>query len=44
MEKTVFTSTKLVRYRERFEPWALAALMVLAAAAAVEGVAGRTPW
>jgi Ca-activated chloride channel family protein len=44
MEKTVFTSTKLVRYRERFEPWALAALVVLAVAAAVEGFAGRTPW
>ncbi len=44
MEKTVFTSTKLVRYRERFEPWALAALVVLAVAVVVEGIAGRTPW
>ena len=44
MEKTVFTSTRLVRYRERFEPWALAALVLLAAGVVVEGVAGRTPW
>lgn len=44
MEKTVFTSTRLVRYRERFEPWALAALVLLAAGVLVEGVAGRTPW
>lgn len=44
MEKTVFTSTRLVRYRERFEPWALAALILLAAGVVVEGLAGRTPW
>jgi len=44
MEKTVFTSTRLVRYRERFEPWALAALVLLAAGVVLEGVAGRTPW
>ena len=44
MEKTVFTSTRLVRYRERFEPWALAALVLLAAGVILEGVAGRTPW
>ena len=44
MEKTVFTSTRLVRYRERFEPWALAALILLAAGVVVEGTAGRTPW
>jgi Ca-activated chloride channel family protein len=44
MEKTVFTSTRLVRYRERFEPWALAALVMLAAGVLLEGVAGRTPW
>lgn len=44
MEKTVFTSTRLVRYRERFEPWALAALALLAAGVILEGVAGRTPW
>ena len=44
MEKTVFSSTRLVRYRERFEPWALAALVLLAAGVILEGVAGRTPW
>jgi Ca-activated chloride channel family protein len=44
MEKTVFTSTRLVRYRERFEPWALAALVLLAAGVILEGAAGRTPW
>jgi Ca-activated chloride channel family protein len=44
MEKTIFTSTRLVRYRERFEPWALAALALLVAGAMLEGVAGRMPW
>jgi len=44
MERTVFTSTRLVRYRERFEPWALAALVLLIAGTVIEGVAGRTPW
>jgi len=44
MEKTVFTSTKMVRYREKFEPWALAALALLVAATALEAVVGRAPW
>jgi Ca-activated chloride channel family protein len=44
MEKTVFTSTRLVRYRERFEPWALAALSLLVAGLMLEGALGRTPW
>ncbi|MFV2072201.1 MAG: VWA domain-containing protein [Thermoanaerobaculales bacterium] len=44
MEKTEFTSTKLVRYRERFEPWALAALVFLVSGIVLEGVAGRSPW
>jgi Ca-activated chloride channel family protein len=44
MEKTVFTSTRLVRYRERFEPWAIAALVLLVAGVVLEGAAGRTPW
>jgi Ca-activated chloride channel family protein len=44
LEKTEFTSTKLVRYRERFEPWAAAALVILLLGAGLEGVAGRTPW
>ena len=44
MEKTVFTSTRLVRYRERFEAWALAALVLLAAGVVLEGTAGRTLW
>ena len=44
MERTVFTSTRLVRYRERFEGWALAALVLLIAGAVLEGAAGRTPW
>lgn len=44
MEKTVFTSTKMVRYREKFEPWALAALVLLVAATAFEAAFGRAPW
>jgi Ca-activated chloride channel family protein len=44
LEKTEFTSTKLVRYRERFEPWALAALLLVMAGTVLEAVAGRTPW
>lgn len=44
MEKTVFTSTRLVRYRERFEPWALSALVLLLVGTTLEGVVGRTPW
>jgi len=44
LEKTEFTSTKLVRYRERFEPWAVAALVILLLGTALEGVAGKTPW
>jgi Ca-activated chloride channel family protein len=44
LEKTEFTSTRLVRYRERFEPWAAAALVILLLGAGLEGVAGRTPW
>jgi len=44
LEKTEFTSTKLVRYRERFEPWAAAAMVILLLGTALEGLAGRTPW
>ncbi|MCD4750323.1 MAG: VWA domain-containing protein [Thermoanaerobaculales bacterium] len=44
LETTEFTSTKLVRYRERFEPWALVALFMLLAAAGIESLAGGTPW
>lgn len=44
MERTVFTSTRLVRYREEFEPWAFGALALLLAAAVLEGLAGRMPW
>ena len=44
METTVFTSTRLVRYREEFEPWAFAALGLLLAGTLLEGVAGRLPW
>lgn len=44
LEKTEFTSTKLVRYRERFEPWAIAALVLLLMGTGLEAVAGRTPW
>ncbi len=44
LEKTEFTSTKLVRYRERFEPWAMAALVILLLGTALEAVAGKTPW
>ncbi len=44
LEKTEFTSTRLVRYRERFEPWALAAFVLVLGGVLVEGVAGNTPW
>ena len=44
LERTEFTSTRLVRTRERFEPWAAAALVLLLAGAALEGLLGRTPW
>ena len=44
LEKTEFTSTRLVRYRERFEPWALAALLLMVGGVLVEAVAGRTLW
>lgn len=44
LETTEFTSTRLERYRERFEPWAMAAFLVLLVAAGLEGLAGRTPW
>lgn len=44
MEKTEFTSTRLVRYRERFEPWAWATLACLLLAVASEGLLGRSPW
>jgi Ca-activated chloride channel family protein len=44
LEKTEFTSTRLVRYRERFEPWAVAAFVALMVALAVEGIAGGSPW
>ncbi len=44
MEKTEFSSTRLVRYRERFGPWALAALALLLVAVAAEGILGRSAW
>lgn len=44
LEKTEFTSTRLVRYRERFEPWALAAFLLLVGGVLVEAIAGGTPW
>jgi len=44
LEKTEFTSTKLVRYRERFEPWAVASLVILLLGTALEGFFGKTPW
>jgi Ca-activated chloride channel family protein len=44
LEKTEFTSTRLVRYRERFEPWAVAAFVTLMVALAVETIVGRSPW
>jgi Ca-activated chloride channel family protein len=44
LEKTEFTSTKLVHYRERFEPWAMAAFALLIAGVLLEGMIGRTPW
>lgn len=44
LERTEFTSTRLVRYRERFEPWALAAFVMVIGGLLVEGIAGRTPW
>jgi Ca-activated chloride channel family protein len=44
MERTTFTSVRMVRYRELFEPWAAGALALLLAAVAVEGIGGRTLW
>jgi Ca-activated chloride channel family protein len=44
MERTEFTSTRLVRYRERFEPWAAAVLVLVLLALGLEGLVGRTPW
>ena len=44
LETTEFTSTRLVRYRERFEPWGWAALALLLLAAGVESLFGSTPW
>ena len=44
LERTEFTSTRLVRYRERFEPWALAAAGLLLCALVVESLLGRTLW
>jgi Ca-activated chloride channel family protein len=44
LEKTEFTSTRLVRYRERFEPWALAAFMLVLGGALLEGLGGSSPW
>ena len=44
LEKTEFTSTRLVRYRERFEPWALAAFLMVVGGILVESIAGGTPW
>jgi Ca-activated chloride channel homolog len=44
MEKTKFSSVKLVRYRERFEPWAAVALALVLAGIVVESALGRSPW
>ena len=44
LEKTEFTSTRLVRYRERFEPWAIAAFLLVIGGVLVEAIAGSTPW
>jgi len=44
LEKTEFKSTRLVKYRERFEGWALAALSLLLTALALEVILGGTPW
>lgn len=44
LQKTEFKSTKLVKYREKFEPWALAALILLMAAVLLETFLGGTPW
>lgn len=44
METTEFTSSRLERVRERFEPWALGALVLIVGAVALESAAGRSPW
>jgi Ca-activated chloride channel family protein len=44
MEKTEFESTRLVHYREKFEPWAAGALLLLVGALAIETAFGRSPW
>ncbi len=44
LAKTEFTSTRLVHYRERFEPWAAAAFALILVGVLIEGLAGGTPW
>jgi Ca-activated chloride channel family protein len=44
METTEFTSTRLERIRERFDPWAFAAFVLLVVAVALESSVGGTPW
>jgi Ca-activated chloride channel family protein len=44
MEKTKFESTRLVHYRERFEPWAMGALVFMIGALLIETGFGRSPW
>ncbi len=44
LEKTEFKSTRLVKYREKFEVSALVSLLILLAALCLEVFFGGTPW
>jgi len=44
LEKTEFKSTRLVKYREKFETSALVALLLLLFAISLESFLGGTPW
>lgn len=44
LEKSELTSLSMVRYQERFEPWAWTALVLLLTAVAAETTLGETPW
>lgn len=44
LEKTEFTSTRLVRFREKFEPWAMTGLILLLGSVLLESLLGGTPW
>ncbi len=44
MERSELEATRMVRYRERFQPWAWATFVLLIAAVLGEAAWGLTPW